>query len=204
MGRIHGYTSEDKPHHWVERSYFTYVRILLMHNRIQDAQQLLSTMQISAQKGKRLRKSITIDLLMALMELAQDDRSSALQHLERALAYATPQDYKRAFLEEDQGILNLLPDVRHLSPEFVDGILADQSSEKAPPPQAAYPYEPLSERELEVLRLVSRGLSNRQIAEALFVTLGTVKKHLNNIFGKLQVKNRTQAVARSRELNLLD
>ena len=56
----------------------------------------------------------------------------------------------------------------------------------------------------EVLRLLAIGLSNREIAEALFVTLGTVKKHLNNIFGKLQVKNRTEAVARARELQILD
>jgi LuxR family maltose regulon positive regulatory protein len=73
-----------------------------------------------------------------------------------------------------------------------------------PSPPAASLYEPLSERELEVLHLVARGYSNRQIAEALFVTLGTVKKHLNNIFGKLQVANRTQAVAKAREIGLLN
>jgi LuxR family maltose regulon positive regulatory protein len=199
-----GYTSQDKPHHWVERSYFTYVRILLMHNHIQDARQLLKTMETSAQKGSRLRKLITIDLLMALTDLAQDDRGSALQHLESALVYASHQDYKRAFLDEGQAILDLLPDVRHLAPQFVDDLLAITLADISPPLSADQPYEPLSERELEVLRLVSRGLSNRQIAEALFITLGTVKKHLNNIFGKLQVQNRTQAVARSRELNLLD
>jgi ATP/maltotriose-dependent transcriptional regulator MalT len=63
--------------------------------------------------------------------------------------------------------------------------------------------EPLSERELEVLQLVADGLSNREIAQELVVTLGTVKKHINNIFGKLQVRSRTQAVTRARELNLL-
>jgi LuxR family maltose regulon positive regulatory protein len=98
----------------------------------------------------------------------------------------------------------LLPAVRHLAPEFVDELLAGRPSDLSPPLRVDQPYEPPSERELEVLRLVARGLSNRQIAEALFVTLGTVKKHLNKIFSKLQVKNRTQAVARARELNLLD
>jgi len=63
--------------------------------------------------------------------------------------------------------------------------------------------EPLSEREVEVLQLVGAGLSNREIAEELILTVGTVKWHLHNIYGKLQVHNRTQAVARARELAIL-
>ena len=63
--------------------------------------------------------------------------------------------------------------------------------------------DPLSQREQEVLDLVAAGLSNREIAEVLFVTVGTIKKHLNNIFSKLDVKSRTQAAARGRELGLL-
>jgi LuxR family maltose regulon positive regulatory protein len=199
-----GYSPQDDPHHWVENSYFTYTRLLLAQDRIQDARTLLTTMGTNAQQGARLRKLITINLLFALTELAQEDRHTALQHLERALSFATPQNYRRAILNEGQAILNLLPDVRHIAPDFVDELLAVTPQVSTAPPRIDQPYESLSERELEVLRLVSRGLSNRQIAEALFVTLGTVKKHLNNIFGKLQVTNRTQAVARSRELNLLD
>jgi LuxR family maltose regulon positive regulatory protein len=63
--------------------------------------------------------------------------------------------------------------------------------------------EPLSKREYEVLRLIADGSSNREIAEILIVSLGTVKKHLNNIFGKLGVTTRTQAVAQARNLDLL-
>ena len=62
--------------------------------------------------------------------------------------------------------------------------------------------EPLTERELELLRLVAAGRSNQEIAQELFLAIGTVKKHLNNIFGKLGVSSRTQAVAHARELNL--
>jgi len=72
------------------------------------------------------------------------------------------------------------------------------------PRQPARPLpDPLSERELEVLQFVADGWSNREIAEELVVTVGTVKKHINNIFGKLQARSRTQAVARARQLNLL-
>jgi LuxR family maltose regulon positive regulatory protein len=63
--------------------------------------------------------------------------------------------------------------------------------------------EPLSERELEILHLISEGLSNRQISERLYLAIPTVKGHTRNIFGKLQVKRRTEAVARARELELL-
>ncbi len=70
-------------------------------------------------------------------------------------------------------------------------------------PLASTLVEPLSEREREVLTLIAQGLSNQQIADALIVSVGTVKKHLNNIFGKLAVESRTQAVARARALGLL-
>ena len=65
------------------------------------------------------------------------------------------------------------------------------------------PVEPLSERELEVLRLIACGMSNPEIVRSLFVTPGTVKRHAHNIYGKLEVRSRTQAVARARSLNLL-
>jgi ATP/maltotriose-dependent transcriptional regulator MalT len=69
---------------------------------------------------------------------------------------------------------------------------------------AAQPLvEPLSEREVQVLRLIADGLSNAEIADKLVIAQGTVKRHINNIYGKLGVQSRTQAVARGRELNLL-
>ena len=63
--------------------------------------------------------------------------------------------------------------------------------------------EPLTERELEILRLIDAGLANAEIARRLVIATGTVKRHLNNIYGKLGVESRTQAIARGRELGLL-
>ena len=81
------------------------------------------------------------------------------------------------------------------------------SSEQSPTPLSPTSnlqlIEPLSERELEVLRLVADGLSNSEIAERLFLAVGTVKTHVHNIYGKLGAPSRTQAIARARELNLL-
>jgi len=81
--------------------------------------------------------------------------------------------------------------------------LPEALSPRRTPDRSPAAFEPLTERELEVLRLVAAGTSNRAIAAQLIVTLGTVKKHLNNIFGKLHVESRTQALARARELGLL-
>jgi LuxR family maltose regulon positive regulatory protein len=72
------------------------------------------------------------------------------------------------------------------------------------PPASQALIEPLSERELEILALVADGLSNREISERLFVALSTVKGHNRNIFDKLYVKRRTEAVARARELGLIE
>jgi NarL family two-component system response regulator LiaR len=78
------------------------------------------------------------------------------------------------------------------------------TQELAAPQPAAQPLvEPLSERELEVLGLIADGLTNREIADRLFIAYGTVKRHINNIYGKLQVRHRTEAIARARDLGLL-
>jgi LuxR family maltose regulon positive regulatory protein len=199
-----GFTVQDKPHHWVEITYLTFIRILLSQDRHQEAQQLLKTIENAAHEGQRLRKLITIYLLMAQSKQAEHDYESATQHLSDALSLAAPQNYQRAFLDESQVIMEMLPALRHTSPKFVDDLLSNSPSITPGPILIDQVYEPLSDRELEVLRLVARGYSNRQIAEALFITLGTVKKHLNNIFSKLQVNNRTQAASRARDLNLID
>ena len=94
-------------------------------------------------------------------------------------------------------------------PDYARTLLAAFAAEwpapaAQPAPPATQPlFEPLSERELEVLQLVAEGLSNRQIAERLYLALSTVKGHNRIIYDKLQVKRRTEAVARARELGLL-
>lgn len=198
------FSTQDSPHHWFEGQYFTYARLLIAQGEFADASSLLNAMRANAQSGKRHRKLVTIHLLLALVDSASNQQEHAAEHLIKALDLAVPQDYRRAFLNEGQDLLDILPDVRSHAPGFIDPLLSGRDFYPAAGAQLAQPYETLSEREHEVLRLVARGYSNRQIAEALFITLGTVKKHLNNIFGKLQVSNRTEAVARVRELQLLD
>ncbi len=198
-----GYSANDDPRHWDEQSYFTFMRLLLAQERLAEAQTLLHTMQRAAQQGGRARKLITIHLLQACLHLAQKNRAKALEQIVHALKLAAPENYGRAFLDEGPTITQLLPQVRSTAPDFVDELLVAVGAQAEPNPAAAGLIDPLTEREMEVLRLVAKGLSNRQLAEVLFIAVGTVKKHLNNIYSKLAVQNRTQAIIKARELGLL-
>jgi LuxR family maltose regulon positive regulatory protein len=200
-----GFSPADTPHHWDELQYLTYVRVLLAQNRLVDAQQLLSTMERSASQGERRRKLITLYLLQAVAQRAGGHTAQATTLVEKALDLAAPQDYRRAFLEEGPAIVELLPRVRHLAPGFVSEVLRAASARDAgrPLPQAQGLVEPLSEREMEVLRLIAAGRSNPEIAELLYLSLNTVKWHAKNLYGKLQVGSRVEAVARAQELDLL-
>lgn len=157
-------------------------------------------------------------VLQALAFQAESHKSQALTALERALTLAEPEGYIRPFVDEGEPMTELLRQAhsRGIAPGYVTKLLAAFSQkEQRPFAASAQPasqpsalnvqllIEPLSPRELEVLRLVAAGQTNREIGEALFVATGTIKKHLNNIFGKLAVSNRTQAIARARELGLL-
>jgi LuxR family maltose regulon positive regulatory protein len=141
--------------------------------------------------------------------------------LERAVRLGLPGGYVRTFVDESEALRQVLCDLQTTLAEpallaYIDRLCAAfaLTADATAPPAKAAPapvlapgieplIEPLSERELEVLRYVATGLSDRQVAETLIVAIGTVKRHLNNIYGKLGVHSRTQALARARDLGLL-
>jgi LuxR family maltose regulon positive regulatory protein len=130
----------------------------------------------------------------------------ALEALEEALVLAAPEGYVRTFLDEGAGLLDLLRQAGRRGRAKGDAARLLAAAAPPGPPAAAaarFLVEKLSAREMEVLRLLAAGKSNREIADALVLAEGTVKKHLSNIFGKLGVRNRTACVARARELGLL-
>jgi LuxR family maltose regulon positive regulatory protein len=145
-----------------------------------------------------------------------------VQLLGDALALAEPGGFIRIFVDEGVPMAQLLSDAaaHGMMPDYAGKLLAAFEAEKqkgedkshllpvpgtqgvpAPGPQPL--IEPLSQRELEVLRLIAQGLSNHEIGARLFLALDTVKGHNRRIFDKLQVQRRTEAVARARELGLL-
>jgi LuxR family maltose regulon positive regulatory protein len=201
-----GLSPADTPQFAREGEYFTLARLLLARDRPAEARVLLANLEQYAQTRSLYRSLLTVHILRAKAERALGEEAEALAHLEKGLRLAAPAGYLRPFLDEGQAVLELLPRVRHLVPEFVGELLGGAPAEPVhprPAPSQQPLIEPLSERELEVLGLVAQGLSNREMAERLLITVGTVKTHVHNIYGKLGVRGRTQAAARARELELL-
>jgi LuxR family maltose regulon positive regulatory protein len=173
---------------------------------LRTALELLQGMREAAMGAGRIAHSIEILVLQALAFQEQGASAQALAALEQALSLAEPEGYVRTFVDEGEPMARLLR--RALSegivPSYVSRLLT-AFGESTPPslPVALALVEPLTERELEVLRLIATGLSNREIAQELFVAVSTVKSHINHLYGKLEVRNRTQAVARAQKLGLL-
>lgn len=154
---------------------------------------------------------LRIMILQALAHHAQGDTDDALRYLGDALALAQPGGFIRIFVDEGPRMANLLSEAaaNGIMPDFATQLLTAFEAEDRKSEVESDPYhsqglvEPLSRREREVLRLVAQGLSNHEISERLFLALSTVKGHNLKIFEKLQVKRRTEAIARARELGLL-
>jgi LuxR family maltose regulon positive regulatory protein len=148
-------------------------------------------------------------VLQAVALHQHGNRDDAVELLGGALALAQPDGFVRTFLDEGGPMAQLLSETaaRGILPDYTGQLLATFAAEKpedAGLSASSQPLiEPLSQRELEVLQLIAQGLSNREISERLFLALSTVKGHNRNIFGKLQVKRRTEAIVRARELGLL-
>jgi LuxR family maltose regulon positive regulatory protein len=202
-----------------DHEYLTLARVLIAQGRrrpervgdpvgsLNEALGLLVRLLRLEEAAGAMGRIIEILVLQAMALQAQSEGDQALAALERALTLAEPEGYVRIFIDEGAPMAALLRTAasRGIAVDYVGKLLA--AFGEAAPPSLPLPspslIEPLSERELEVLRLLAAGLSNREIAAELFLAVGTVKKHTSNIYGKLNVSKRTQAVVRARELSLL-
>jgi LuxR family maltose regulon positive regulatory protein len=166
--------------------------------------------QVEAKKWQDERLKVVV--LQAVAHHARGEQDQALQVLGDALALAEPGGFIRTFVDEGPPMGRLLYEAlsRGIELDYVRRLLAAfpfAEPEQATPLETQAPesdlIEPLSERELEVVQLIAAGLTNPEIASRLFLSVHTVKAHTHNIYGKLGVHNRTQAVARARALGVL-
>jgi LuxR family maltose regulon positive regulatory protein len=201
-------------------------RLRLAQGRAGDAQRLLERLQPAAEAGGRGGRSMKILSLKALALEALGRPGEADTALSLALSLARPEGYTRIFLDLGQPLRELLERLapRGTTPDshgaaitgptgdyardLLDAFRQESKAQRSRKEEAAVALsevlvDPLTERELEVLRLLAEGLSNKEIATRLVVAPSTIKQHLKNVYGKLDVHSRTQAVARGRELELL-
>ena len=194
-------SAEDEP------VYLLFARVLLARGEPDRANHLLTRLLPTVDAAGRSGRVIEALALQALAFHLQNATTQALDALERALTLAAPAGYIRLFVELGAPMAALLQQARKrtILPDYVDKLLVALSAPAAQQRKVngASLIDPLTSREQEVLRLLVAGASNRTIAEELVVTVGTVKKHLHNIFHKLQAESRTQAIAAARSFSLV-
>jgi LuxR family maltose regulon positive regulatory protein len=189
-------------------------RLHLAQRQPDQARSVLGPLLEAAERQGRGRSVIELLALLALAHQAAGDQAGALAMVDRALAKAEPEGYVRLFVDEGEPMARLLSQVMGENRAYAERLLdafptegkrrSLGGTEAAPAAPGPAPLvEPLTERELDILRLMAAGLSNREIGEKLYLAPGTIKGYTYSLFGKLAVHSRTQAAARARELGLL-
>ncbi|HEY0602831.1 MAG TPA: LuxR C-terminal-related transcriptional regulator [Herpetosiphonaceae bacterium] len=210
--REQGLSAQDELSYGREFEHITLARLLLaqyMSNRAEtsmlDAQGLLARLLHASEGGERMGSAIEILVLQALAHHMQGNIAAALMPLSRALTLAEPEGYVRIFVDEGPRMEVLLEHAakQGIVPSYVDQLLSAFGKPEVRSPANRVLIEPLSERELEVLRLLGTDLSGPEIARELMVSLNTLRTHTKNIYDKLGVNSRRAAVHRATELKLL-
>ena len=207
-----GLDARKGPTYLHEMEYIALARILLVQGRLNEAPELLQRLLKATEMGGRTSRMLEILILQALAFQTGGTTDQALAALEKALILAEPGGFIRAFVDEGPPMARLLYEAlsRGITPDYVHRLLSafpiTEPGKSATPENETSEsglIEPLSEREIEVLPLIAEGLTNQEIASRLYLTLNTIKSHSRNIYGKLDVHSRTQAIARAQTLGLL-
>jgi LuxR family maltose regulon positive regulatory protein len=214
--RQRGLAPDDAPTYPREPEYLVLARVLLAQNLPEQALWLLDRLGSAADAQGRLGSLIEIQALRTLALAASGDEAAAAATLAEALAAGRPQGYVRVFADEGPPMATVVgrlvaqrtePAAGGMPLDHLARLLrafdAGRARQGGAATVAAAMVEPLTRREVEVLGLLAAGRSNQRIAEELVVTLDTVKKHVSHLLDKLGAANRTEAVARARELGLI-
>jgi len=214
--RERGLTADDTLDYLTEFEHVALARVLLAEFRaglstrsVVDAIRLLQRVSVEAAAGGRDGDLLQVLVLLALAQDAQGDRAAAIAHLEQAITLAEREGYVRVFLNAGSWIEPLLETVAEHGPSatyvnrILDGILS-ASTQRPELRTAQQPLiDPLSDRELDVLRLLTSELTGPEIARELMVSVNTMRTHTKNIYSKLGVTSRRAAVRHAEELQLL-
>jgi LuxR family maltose regulon positive regulatory protein len=185
--------------------YDVLAQVLIENGQFDEARDLLEILlAISEQAGAAQLEAQTLGRLsLVLKKIGKPD--AAFTMLESALAYAVPEGYLRTFIDQGHDMAKLVyqASLQGIYPGFCKQILDGFSNTAAFVHASPELVEPLSHREIEILSHIAEGCTNQEIAQELVISLYTVKTHAGNIYSKLGVKNRTEAVAKARSLGIL-
>ena len=206
---------DDEPSYPHEFTHLTMARIQINQYKnnksadgIQTVLNLLKRLRVVAEANERLKSMIEILVTEVIAYDALGDRAASLASLEQALNLAEPEGFVLPFIEDGPSIMALLKKVQPKRPEIRDFILKlisvfESTKADLDPPLAQLLLDPLSDREIEVLELIAAGLTNQEIGSRLYLSRNTIKVHTRNIYSKLGVNSRTQAVAQARSVGIL-
>ena len=204
---------DDEPTGARELEYLALAHILITQHKLDEADRLLLRLIDDARAGDRVYMMVEMRLMRVMIFKARQQTAAALAELKLALSLAEPGGLTMIFVSKGTLVAELLEEILAVKKRDHDDATAGfslsyakkllSSFKAATPPKIGGLMEPISERELEVLHLIAAGLSNREIADKLFISLNTVKTHTKSINSKLSVNSRTKAVARAKDLGLL-
>ncbi|HSB65806.1 MAG TPA: LuxR C-terminal-related transcriptional regulator, partial [Anaerolineales bacterium] len=189
--------------------HLSIVQIYLAQKEYSKALYLVNRLIDDMEKQKIVYYLVRLLIWQALAYRGLQNDSEALTSLERALTLAATEGYVRSFIQEGNPLIPLLQQARKrgIYSEYIDKLLTASGKEAEHPPiwrsASSQLVEPLSEREMDVLKLLAQGCTDKKIAEQLVIARETVHKHLKNIYGKLDVHSRMEAIVRAQELDLL-
>lgn len=209
---------EDIPNYEHRMEYYQFARILIAQGKLEEAYQILERLQVSAEKAgaSTLFLHILTQQVMIIQELGYEDK--ALSLLQHALGLAEPEGFIRVFINKGPGMERLLIKAiasgihasyaKELLVKFrestgTSAIEKSQSSATADKKIHQIMVEPLSEREMEILHLLESSMNTPEIARELYISVGTVRTHIKNIYRKLNVNRRMEAIQHAKELGLL-
>ncbi|MBK9925083.1 MAG: NACHT domain-containing protein [Anaerolineales bacterium] len=205
---------DESPSYLREFEQITFARILLAQYQSVPSISLLERLLKAAEEGGRVNSVIEILILQAFAYQMQEDIPAALSSLERALKLAEPEGYMRIFLTEGSNMAELIREIakRGFLPSYTSKLVSAFEAERkglevetlpSATPASSSMIEPLSQRELDILRLFKTELSGPEIAQELVIALSTVRTHTKSIYNKLSVNSRRAAVKRANELGLI-
>jgi LuxR family maltose regulon positive regulatory protein len=210
-----GFPKQDEISMRHETEYVVLVRILIVQNEFDKAEQLIEYLMIDAQKGARFLTITELHVLKAIARYGQEDIKSAVKELSTALSFGESRGLFMFFVYEGELIAELIEVILdeimenktslypNISETYLKNLLMVIRTKRVKSYENKL-EEPLSEREQEVMIYIAEGLTNNQIAEKLFISLNTVRTHTKKIYSKLGVHSRTQAIAKAKDIGLIN